>query len=111
VTDAVLAGADAVVPVVGVIDTIIDTDGNPVDRDRLAAVQTPQGFDAEILRQVHRTAPEATDDAGLVTAAGGRVRRVGGRRWNLKITEAEDLPVMEALLRESDDITTVGETT
>lgn len=105
VADAVIAGADAVVPVVPVVDTVIDTDGGPVDRDRLLTVQTPQGFDSGVLRRVHATAVEATDDAGLVAASGGRVRRVSGRRWNLKITEPDDLRVAESLL------TTDGEAT
>src|SRR6478672_3763621 len=46
VVDAVLAGADAVVPAVAVVDTVTDHHGVPVDRDELRAVQTPQGFDA-----------------------------------------------------------------
>ncbi len=48
VVDAVLAGADAVVPGAPVVDTIreLDADGGSrtIDRSRLRAVQTPQGF-------------------------------------------------------------------
>lgn len=98
VADAVLAGADAVVPVVAVVDTVTDEHGSSVDRDRLRVVQTPQGFAAGVLRTVHATGAEATDDATLVVAAGGRLRQVGGERWNLKLTEADDLAVAEALL-------------
>ena len=98
VVDAVLAGADAVVPVVGVLDTVTDLHGVPLDRDGLRAVQTPQGFQAGALRAVHATRPEATDDASLVVAGGGRLRPVQGERWNLKITEPDDLLVAEALL-------------
>lgn len=98
VTDAVLAGADAVVPTVDVVDTVTDHDGNLVDRDGLRIVQTPQGFRASALRAVHAGAPEATDDSTLVRSAGGRLRAVQGERWNLKITEADDLAVAEALL-------------
>ncbi len=98
VADAVLAGVDAVVPVVPVVDTITDLHGVPVDRDALRAVQTPQGFSAGALRAVHATHPEATDDATLVVAAGGRLRQVHGERWNLKITERDDLLVTETLL-------------
>ena len=50
VVAAVGGGADAVVPVVGVIDTIRDLDGNTIDRAQLHAVQTPQGFSAAALR-------------------------------------------------------------
>lgn len=98
VVDAVLAGSEAVVPVLSVVDTITDEHGVPVDRDHLRAVQTPQGFDAGVLRTVHAARPEATDDATLVAAAGGRFRQVTGERWNLKITEADDLGVAEAVL-------------
>jgi 2-C-methyl-D-erythritol 4-phosphate cytidylyltransferase len=100
VVDAVLAGADAVVPVTAVVDTITDVHGVPVDRDALRTVQTPQGFRAEALRAVHAGRPEATDDATLVVAGGGRLRHVQGERWNLKITEPDDLAVAESLLEQ-----------
>ena len=100
VVDAVLAGADAAVPVVDVIDTVTDPHGVPVDRDSLRAVQTPQGFRASVLRRVHAGTPEATDDSSLVVAGGGRLRPVQGERWNLKITEPDDLVVAEALMEQ-----------
>jgi 2-C-methyl-D-erythritol 4-phosphate cytidylyltransferase len=100
VVDAVLAGADAVVPAVAVLDTVTDQRGVPVDRDSLRAVQTPQAFRAATLRTVHVARPEATDDASLVLAAGGRLRAVQGERWNLKITEPDDLVVAEALMEQ-----------
>lgn len=98
VADAVLAGAEAVVPALAMVDTITDEHGAPVDRDLLRSVQTPQGFDAVALRRVHVPRPEATDDSTLVVAAGGRFRQVTGERWNFKITEPDDLAVAEAIL-------------
>jgi 2-C-methyl-D-erythritol 4-phosphate cytidylyltransferase len=98
VVDAVRAGAAAVVPAVPVVDTVRRVDGGVVDRDQLRAVQTPQGFDAATLRRVHRDGPEASDDAGLVEAAGGRVELVEGERENLKLTDPIDRVVAEALL-------------
>ena len=98
VVDAVLAGADAAVPVVPVVDTVCDSHGDPVDREDLRAVQTPQGFEGIALRRVHAARPEATDDASLVVSGGGRLRLVHGERWNLKITEPSDLVVAEAIL-------------
>jgi 2-C-methyl-D-erythritol 4-phosphate cytidylyltransferase len=98
VVDAVIAGADAAVPVVAMVDTICDPHGVAVDRESLRGVQTPQGFAAGTLRRVHAALPDATDDASLVSAAGGRLRLVQGDRWNLKITEPEDLLVAEAIL-------------
>ena len=38
----------------------------------------PQAFRAEVLRQAHLAAADATDDAALVEAAGGRVVLVDG---------------------------------
>ncbi|CAN5809743.1 2-C-methyl-D-erythritol 4-phosphate cytidylyltransferase [soil metagenome] len=100
VVDAVLAGADAALPATAVVDTVCDPHGGPVDRDALRAVQTPQGFEATALRRVHATRPDATDDASLVVAGGGRVRLVQGERWNLKVTEPDDLIVAEAVLEQ-----------
>ena len=90
-------GADAVVPVVPVTDTICDAEGNPVDRSRLRAVQTPQGFAAATLRSVHADEPEATDDVSLVRAAGGKVKVVEGFARNRKITDPDDLLAARAV--------------
>ncbi len=98
VVEALGDGADAVVPVVPVTDTICDTDGRAVDRTALRAVQTPQGFKASVLRSVHEDEPEATDDISLVRAAGGKVRVVDGSARNRKITEPEDLIAARAVL-------------
>ena len=91
-------GADGAVPAVPVTDTIRHADDGPLDRSRLRAVQTPQAFRAAALRRAHRGAPEATDDATLVEAAGGSVLLVDGDPDNVKITTPGDLEVAEALL-------------
>lgn len=95
---AVVAGADAVVPAIAVVDTIRSLDGGTVARDRLVAVQTPQGFRAAALRAAHQGSPEATDDATLVEAIGGSVVVVPGAAANLKVTTQIDLVIAEALL-------------
>jgi 2-C-methyl-D-erythritol 4-phosphate cytidylyltransferase len=96
VVGAVEAGADAAVPGLPVADTIklVDADGVVVhtpDRQRLVAVQTPQAFRASVLRQVHARGGEATDDAGLVEDAGGRVLVVPGTPDARKVTQPDDL--------------------
>lgn len=96
---AVEAGAAAVVPGIAVVDTIRSLDGGVVDRDRLVAVQTPQGFRAEALRAAHAPAPEATDDASLVEADGASVTVVPGDPTNLKITTPTDLAIARAFAR------------
>ncbi len=98
VVAAVRDGADVAIPVVPVTDTIRHVAGGVVDRDELRAVQTPQGFAAPMLRSVHVDEPDATDDAGLVEAAGGTVTLVEGETTNLKLTDPHDLVVAEALL-------------
>ena len=95
---AVEGGADAAVPAIDVIDSVRRREGGAVDRAGLVAVQTPQAFRAEALRRAHNGEPESTDDASLVEAAGGRVDIVDGDRRALKITDADDLKIAEALL-------------
>ena len=95
---AVMAGADAAVPAIAVVDTIRSLDGGTVSRDRLVAVQTPQGFRAVALRAAHEGSPQATDDATLVEAIGGSVVVVSGATTNLKLTTPIDLLIAEALL-------------
>jgi 2-C-methyl-D-erythritol 4-phosphate cytidylyltransferase len=101
VLDAVVAGADGAIPAAPVTDTIkeVGADGKLVtlDRARLVAVQTPQAFRAGVLRQAHRSGADATDDAALVEAAGGRVVLVDGAADNLKVTSPTDLLVVAAL--------------
>ena len=98
VVAGVVDGADAVVPVAEIVDTVRDTEGNTIDRSRLQAVQTPQGFSAGALRHAHATNSEATDDATLVRAVGGSTVAVRGDRWNIKVTEPADAIVVNALL-------------
>lgn len=95
VVAAVRGGADGAVPGVALADTIKRVAGGHVvatlDRTELVAVQTPQAFAAAALRQAHLGGGEATDDAALVEAAGGRVVVVDGDPANTKITRREDL--------------------
>jgi 2-C-methyl-D-erythritol 4-phosphate cytidylyltransferase len=96
--DAVRSGAAGAVPAVPVTDSLRHETEGPVDRAHLVAVQTPQAFRADRLRAAHERSPEATDDAAVVEADGGRIVVVPGDRWNVKITEPEDLVVAAALL-------------
>lgn len=107
VIDAVRGGAAAAIPGVAVADTIkqIDAEGRVVqtpDRSALAAVQTPQAFRASALRSAHAAGGEATDDAALVEAAGGRVVVVAGDVRNRKITDPDDLVWARRQLNEED---------
>ena len=95
---AVEAGADAAIPVVHVVDTLVTVPndgsyGSPVDRDSVRAVQTPQVFRARALVAAHEAAAgrNATDDATLVRELGLRVVATEGHPWGLKVTHAGDL--------------------
>jgi 2-C-methyl-D-erythritol 4-phosphate cytidylyltransferase len=67
-----------------------------VARDGLWAVQTPQAFAADVLRRAQANGGEATDCAGLVEAAGGRVKVVDGDPRLLKVTSEADLETVAA---------------
>jgi 2-C-methyl-D-erythritol 4-phosphate cytidylyltransferase len=94
-----LQGVDGVIAAVPVTDTVKEVEGAEVvrtpDRGRLWAAQTPQVFRAEALR---RATGDATDDASLVEAMGGRVRVVEGPREKFKVTTPLDARVAEMLL-------------
>ncbi len=97
--------AIAAVPVKDTIKTV-DTNGMVVDtppRSTLYAVQTPQGFDAQLLFDAYTRAEEdgflGTDDASLVERLGVRVAVAEGDYQNIKITTPEDLIIGEALLK------------
>ncbi len=107
VIGAVRAGADAAVPGLAIPDTVKRVDNDhvveTVARDGLRAVQTPQAFRTDVLRAAHTTGGEATDDAALVEAAGGRVVIVPGDPRNLKVTTPADLALAAALLTAASD--------
>ena len=96
---AVAEGADAAVPGVPVADTLREVGGSTVDRSRFVALQTPHAIRGIALRAAHAGAPEGTDDASLVEAAGGRVVVVEGDPVNIKITTPHDLRVAALLCR------------
>jgi 2-C-methyl-D-erythritol 4-phosphate cytidylyltransferase len=98
VIDAVRSGSAAVVPGLAPVDTLRHRAGGVVDRSALVAVQTPQGFRTDVLRAAHATGAEATDDAGLVEAAGHPITVIDGEAANRKITTADDLVVAATLV-------------
>lgn len=94
----------AAVPGLPVADTIKRVDGEGLvretpDRASLRAIQTPQAFDADLLRRAHATIEgDATDDAALVEQLGAPVRVIEGEAQAFKVTTAEDLERLRALL-------------
>lgn len=105
VARAVADGAPAVVPAVPVVDSIRvldDSGSHVVDRSRLRAVQTPQGFPLAVLLEAHRYLEardvEVTDDAAAAELLGHRVTLVTGHRDAMKVTEPVDMVLARAIL-------------
>jgi 2-C-methyl-D-erythritol 4-phosphate cytidylyltransferase len=74
-----------------------------LDRSGLWAVQTPQAFRADALREALAdpdSLPDATDDAMLVERRGGRIVIHPTPAGNVKVTTPLDLRLAELLLRE-----------
>jgi 2-C-methyl-D-erythritol 4-phosphate cytidylyltransferase len=106
VVAALKSGHPAVVPALPVSDTIKTVDANGVvlgtpERSGLRAVQTPQGFQTELLRRAYERAAAGgfTDDASVVEATGTPVQVVAGDPLAFKITTPNDLLLAEALLK------------
>jgi len=102
----------AAAPAVAVKDTIKAVNGeNAVtgtpDRASLRAVQTPQVFDADLLKAALQSALEhdvpVTDDCSAVERLGKTVFLIDGSEENLKITTPIDLIVAEAILQARED--------
>ena len=105
VVAALRDGMRAVIPVLPVVDTIKAVDANGMVRGTpqrvgLRAVQTPQGFEAALLRRAYGHAPveSATDDAALVENLGVPVHTVAGDAMAFKITTPLDLRLARAVL-------------
>jgi 2-C-methyl-D-erythritol 4-phosphate cytidylyltransferase/2-C-methyl-D-erythritol 2,4-cyclodiphosphate synthase len=73
-------------------------------RDTLWSIQTPQGFDAQLLLTAYAKAEAdnfcGTDDASLVERLGVKVKMVQGSYQNIKVTTPEDTIIAEAFLKQ-----------
>jgi 2-C-methyl-D-erythritol 4-phosphate cytidylyltransferase / 2-C-methyl-D-erythritol 2,4-cyclodiphosphate synthase len=105
--DRVIAALDvhpAAIPGLPVADTLKRIDGErvsaTVERAGLMAVQTPQGFRYDLIRDAHRRAADEqvtdmTDDSAIAEWAGLTVAVVAGEPENRKLTTAGDLSEAE----------------
>ncbi|RNE49866.1 2-C-methyl-D-erythritol 4-phosphate cytidylyltransferase [Corynebacterium alimapuense] len=109
----VLGGADAVVPVQPVADTIKQVAGDLVtgtpERAGLRAVQTPQGFNLRVLREANRAyfasvdpGFVATDDSSLVEWHGVTVVTVQGDPMAFKVTTPIDMMLARTITDEAE---------
>lgn len=93
----------AVIPVVGVVETVrhlVGEDSETVPRDQYKLVQTPQVFEVRLLKKAYQQeyTDLFTDDASVVEALGEKVHLVEGNRENIKITTPFDLKLAEMLV-------------
>lgn len=104
--DRVLAAArrtGAAIPVVPVSDTLHRRtpegySGGVVDRETLAAAQTPQAVRHDWLVRALEGGEQSTDEGGMLQAAGYPVALVSGNQRNVKITWPLDLAIARAIL-------------
>lgn len=91
-----------------IVDTIKEVDLNSVvtktlDRSRLVAVQTPQIFEANLIRTAYRDLIETnevlTDDTAVVERLGKSVQVVICEDLNFKITKPQDVALAESVLK------------
>jgi 2-C-methyl-D-erythritol 4-phosphate cytidylyltransferase len=107
VEQAMATGAAA--PAIPVKDTIKVASGGVVeatpDRSALFAVQTPQVFEASLIRAALQKAlddgAELTDDCAAVERLGMKVVLTPGDERNIKLTTPQDLLLAQALLEGS----------
>ena len=91
------------IPAVSSTDTIRITEGTKhhvVDRANVMMIQTPQTFNATLLKKAFEQAyqPAFTDEANVLEASGKEVYLIEGEYENIKITRPLDLAIAEYIL-------------
>lgn len=98
------------IPVTPITDSIrkVGVDGNSqaIKRSELRAVQTPQAFRLEELREAYSVLynDSFTDDASVYEHLGYRVTLIDGNPENIKITNSGDIAIAEILLHQNNRI-------
>jgi len=91
------------IPAVSSTDTVRIIEGTKhhvVDRANVMMIQTPQTFNAAILKKAFEQAyqPSFTDEANVLEASGKEVYLIEGEHENIKITRPLDLAIAEYIL-------------
>ncbi len=91
------------IPAVSSTDTIRITEGtnhHVVDRANVMMIQTPQTFNAALLKKAFEQAyqPSFTDEANVLEASGKEVYLIEGEYENIKITRPLDLAIATYIL-------------
>jgi 2-C-methyl-D-erythritol 4-phosphate cytidylyltransferase len=95
-----LGNAIPAVQVAESLRIVSDNDSHPINRLLVRQIQTPQVFNAALLKKAYQQEykPEFTDDATVIEKLGEKINLVEGNRENIKITNPEDLLISKALL-------------
>ena len=114
---AALEEAEGALPALPVADTLKRSDDGRLvsataDRKGLWRAQTPQAFRRPSIEAAYARWPggEATDDAAVLEAAGGRIRLTPGDPRLMKLTYPEDFPMAEALASDGARAATITRT-
>lgn len=96
------ATAVPVVPVTDSLRKIAGTESEAADRSKFVAVQTPQVFNAGLLKKAygHAAGRSFTDDASVVENYGHKITLYEGSPDNMKVTNPKDLAIAEILMAE-----------
>jgi 2-C-methyl-D-erythritol 4-phosphate cytidylyltransferase len=91
------------IPAVSSTDTVRIIEGTKhhvVDRANVMMIQTPQTFNAAILKKAFEQPyqPSFTDEANVLEASGKEVYLIEGEHENIKITRPLDLAIAEYIL-------------
>jgi len=93
--------ASCIVPVLPVTDTLY-LDDNPLDREKVKIVQTPQLSVTKTLKQALQTDKLFTDDSSAISSMGEKVYFVEGASQAHKLTTLADLQKLSCIQAPSD---------
>ena len=91
------------VPMIQINDSIRKINGDntiTVNRENILMVQTPQCFIAKDIKKSYRVkySKRFTDDASVFEADGGAIKQIEGEISNIKITNKQDLKIINAII-------------
>lgn len=91
------------IPVNDSVRILSNNESKHFDRSSLKLVQTPQTFQYDIIAKAYLQdyLPSFTDDASVVENLGIKINLIDGNKENIKVTETEDLIIIEAYLNNS----------
>ena len=89
-----------VIPLTDSVREVLNGESRQADREHLRLVQTPQVFNAALLKSAYGQAyrNSFTDDANVAEAFGIKISLIEGDPRNIKITRPDDLLIADSLI-------------